>query len=114
MTYHRLYPHDVSFDLSVFRIEDATGRLVVREQYANLVCPRCKKLDERRALERGIAGDTTFRTKRNLFGAWDGVYIVSDRLRSLLDDFPESAIDYYAFPKVRGFHVAMPRKVIYP
>ena len=109
-----VYGHDIKQDVCIFRQEDERGHLVFRPMYKDLACPKCGKIDELKALQRGIDQEITFQIKRDLFGSVEHLYIVSDPVRMVLDSFPDSNVDYYEFPSVPGYYVSMPRKMIYP
>ncbi len=112
--YILIYPHDSRAELFLFSRDDPEGRRIVRPRYADLVCARCGKFDEMKALLRGIDADIVITTTRDMIGAIDGQYLVSRRLRDILDKHAASLVQYVDIPASPTYCVALPAYLIYP
>jgi hypothetical protein len=99
--------NDVKKNDSIFRYSDADNRIVIRHEYSDLQCPKCRKIDELKALERGITFDLRF-PDRDLFSSLDFQYVIGNRLRALLEAHAPDDISYYPIPNRPDLTVAMP------
>ena len=108
-----IYPHDASTSVSLFRFENEQGHMEFWPRYKDLACAECGKIDEDKALQRGLEEKILFSVKRDIFGSFEDLYIVNDRVRSIFDSVCAD-IAYYYFPSVSGYYVAMPRVVYHP
>lgn len=98
-----------------FMLMAPTGKLTVRPEYQDLACPRCKlKVDEFRALERGLSPEIKVRSRRDLLAAEDGPYIISTRMRDLLEEWVPGQVQYFPIPSVPRYVVAVPKCMITP
>lgn len=124
--YYDLYPADVNNGGSVLishvgdqdfilkYFDESEDRVRLRPRYADLACPRCKRLDPGQALSRGVDEAVVLRNRRrDLYESFEYLYVMSDRsvqtLRSVTD-----AVDYYPIPSTPGYSVAWPKLVIAP
>lgn len=112
MRYVRIFPQDMEHDPMILKVQSPSGHVVWRQKVTDLACLKCKKLDERLALKRGIETDIEFRPVRDLCGSIEFFYIASSRIRHVLESFPDSDVDYFDFPSVPGYFVALPRRII--
>jgi len=85
-----------------------------RPQYRDLVCGECGKLDELLALERGIDGRISFSINRDIFVSFENLYIVTDRVRSILSEIQGVDELFFSFPSVPGYYVFIPRCIVQP
>ncbi len=115
MKYFFIYPHDVNIEpLILWHIDPISGHRKVRARYEALLCPECGKIDECKALDLGIDEEVTIpRVSRDFFGSWDQLILVSDKMKTVLESFPDSNVGFYPL-RHSDFIVAMPRRVFYP
>src|SRR5262245_6265853 len=73
-------------------------RLIVMQQYADLVCQRCGKVDERAALARGIQASVTVKSKRPFLGSDDDFYLLDERAKKAISGILPEYIEYYRLP----------------
>jgi hypothetical protein len=113
---HTLYnvsPHDsVHSPFILFRM-NAEGRLAVMEEYGDLVCPKCHKVDERAALTRGILDEVVVRSKRPFVASLDCFFLVDDQGRKVFSEVLPDALDYFPIPS-SGFYVATGSEKLQP
>lgn len=109
--YRKLFAQDTQNPVSLFRyFNQDKGKMVVFEQYGDLICPGCEKIDERRALERGLnLVDVPLRTSLNVFCSAEDFYIVSNELKIFLEKKVGSEIEFFVFTRNADFFVAMPK-----
>src|SRR5262245_16843926 len=101
-------------DSVLFNIYPPDPRLQLRETYRDLACPSCGRVDERKALKRGIEGGIDFPKKTpDLFPSCDDFYIVSQRMRDFLSKFGDARIDYYSFPSDPRVFVGIPETLFF-
>ncbi len=112
--YFLLYPQDTSETVCLLHHEDATGKIVLRTQYNELQCKRCGKLDERTALASGISPDINIRTKTDLFSSYESLYLVSERLRKIIEANPDSNVSFYDIPGSSNVFAALPNRIYRP
>jgi hypothetical protein len=109
-----IYPHDVEVTVPVFHFEDDNGDMQLSPPYKDLACPECEKIDEERALQRGIGDTIVFNIKWDIFGSFESLYIVNDRVRSIFEYVSPGNVVYYPFPSTPGYYVAMPKFAYHP
>lgn len=82
-------------------------KVTLRNRYADLACPRCKKFDEVEALRRGIEADIRVRSKRDVFANAEWMTCVS---RRFLDIAAEEGISGFESAPIgqTGFSVLFP------
>ncbi len=113
-TYTRLTTDDAPFEPFLLWTKDSTGTVVIRPEYKDLVCPKCGKVPERKALERGISQEVVFSTTRDIFGSWETLDIVSIRTKNVLESIPNVDISYYPIPNKPDYFVALPNILLLP
>jgi len=111
--YCLLYPHDVPNSIWLMHHRGPTGKLEVRPEYQQLCCPVCKKIEERKALSLGLPNDVHIKLKTDLFSSNESLYIVSARLRSLLERIEPVEMSFFPFPDDERYYAALPN-VVYP
>lgn len=80
---HWLVPRDSRSNLWLLHADSSTGRQI-RSRYADLRCPRCRKVDEDAALARGLEDNLLARTSLDFGRTLDGFVFVSDRFRTVI------------------------------
>jgi hypothetical protein len=101
---YAIYPRDSADDVFLFRHERG-GKLVVIDEYQDLVCQRCGKVNERAALARGVRPGVRIRSKRSFFPAPDHTYLMDERGKQVFVTLLPGQIDFYPIPS-SGFYVA--------
>jgi hypothetical protein len=69
----------------LFWVDDRAARLRARQQYLDLVCPGCGKLDELGAIERGLPSEFAVKGSRDIVGTADGFLLASVRARKVIE-----------------------------
>lgn len=103
-TFYALYPHDTVNETFVLR-HICDGKLVVRQEYSDLVCSTCKKVDEKAALERGIQPNVVVTSKRPFLGSSDDFYLVNEAGKQIFSHLLPDELNYYLIPSSRFFVV---------
>jgi hypothetical protein len=85
-----------------------------REIYYDLVCSRCRKVNEIEAAKRGIAPDVKFKVVRDIMSSSDDQVVVSSRFRDILVSAAPGEVDFYGIPGNRDLFVAFPRVLLEP
>lgn len=115
MTYYEVYPADNRVNVWVLGYDDAdTGHNLFNE-YVDLICPNCGKVDERAAIERFIhpAVRVTSKSdsKRDLIGTEDGFLLVSRRFEELMARQAIRGLQMTPLPGDDRFFLAVPIRV---
>ncbi len=81
-----LSTHDVSLSQKFFVFFERTRDEgpVLRAEYRDLACPKCKKFNELAALERGINPEVKLRVQRDAVESEDGILVVSEKSKIAL------------------------------
>lgn len=104
---------DVRQSPYVFFDFDRRYGLKIREQYLDLRCKECGKINEVEALERGIPAAIVISKKMpDFFSSSEGIKIVSRETRLVLDSINHVNIRYYPFPSDPKFFFALPENLI--
>jgi hypothetical protein len=80
-------------------------KLVVMQQYQDLVCPKCGKVSEQAALARGISPEVVIKSKRPILISADSFNLVNERAKDIFSTLVPGEIDYYRIHSC-GFYVA--------
>ena len=104
-TMYVIYRHDSVNQPFVLRKENPAGRLVVMDEYQDLICPKCGKINEKIALARGIQAGVVVKSKRPFLGSYDFFYLVDERGKQVFSTVVPDQIDYYKIPS-SNFYVA--------
>jgi hypothetical protein len=107
-----VYPHDSALSAFVLR-RMGEHKLVVMEEYQDLVCQKCGKVDEKAALVRGIRPGIVVKSKRPLIPSEDDFYLVNERGKKVFSEIVPDEIDYYRIP-ASDFYVASARTWLQP
>jgi hypothetical protein len=108
---YKITPHDTVTQAFVLRrIKD---RLVVMDEYQDLVCKKCGKVDEKAALTRGIFPEVVVKSKRPFLASLDDLYLVDQRAREVLSRILPDELDYYPIPSSQ-YDVASPKVWLQP
>lgn len=99
-----IYPHDTVHQDFVLR-RMGEHKLVVMEEYQDLVCHKCGKVNEKAALVRGIQADVAVKSKRPLIPSADNFYLVNERGKLVFSALVPGEIEYYRIPS-SDFYVA--------
>jgi hypothetical protein len=98
----------------LFHRVDKSGRATLASEYSHLVCRRCRKFDELKALALGVFGDNGVTDNLDYLKAYEGIAIVSWRMREIIQEIPESNVGFFEMPKSPAFFVAVPSKIFFP
>jgi hypothetical protein len=96
-TMYVVYPHD-SVQTAFMLRRMGERNLVVMEQYQDLVCQKCGKVDEKAALARGIQGSIVIQSRRPFLGSADDFYLLDERAKQVFSEVLPEQIDYYPIP----------------
>ncbi len=111
-TMYGVYPHDSVHTAFVLR-RMGEHRLVVMEEYQDLVCQKCGKVKEKAALPRGIQPAVVINSKRPFLGSADNFYLVDERGKQVFSAVVPDQIEYYRIPS-SAFYVASARVWLEP
>ena len=115
MKYYQLSIEDVPLSEFLFReAGESKTNLRFRKLYLDLVCTRCRKLDEIAALRRGIDLDVSFKFARDIMMSSDDQVIVSARFRDMVQSVAPDEIEFYEIPSNCALSVAIPKILISP
>jgi hypothetical protein len=106
-------PHDSVNQVFLFRRVNSQGVLSVKDEYQDLVCKKCGKLDEKSALSRGFLGRVDVRSKRPFVLSTDDFYLLDQRAEQIFRDLLPNQIDFFPIPSTQ-FSVATPKIWIEP
>jgi hypothetical protein len=95
---HSIDPHDTVDAPLLFREIDSSGRLVVRDLYRDLSCPTCGKIDERKALNKGLPLGIRITSKRPYLHSREFIKMVDDRGRAIFTDLFGGNIQFFEIP----------------
>ncbi len=95
----------------LFFEDDENGRLVVREEYGDLVCPACGKIDEAAALARGIGDGFRCRTDRDLVATSEDWLCASARFREFVEASRLEGLGFVPVPH-SDYHVVQPTTLV--
>ena len=113
MKYHGIYCKDVNTQNWIFN-QDDDDRVWLNPAYRDLQCPKCKKIDEIKAMKRGLVECHIEETKADYFGTHDGMICVSARFKTVLSKIGVKDIDYYPIPrKGREYYVFVPTRRVW-
>jgi hypothetical protein len=101
---YAIYPHDSVNESFVLRRTN-DEELVVMDEYADLVCAKCRKVDERAAFSRGIQDGVVINSKRPFLASSDDFYVLDERAKCIFSAILPDVIDYFRIPSSR-FYVA--------
>jgi hypothetical protein len=111
-TMYGVYPQDSVLTAFVLR-RMGERRLVVMEEYQDLVCRKCGKVNEKSALARGIQPDVVVNSKRPFLGSADNFYLLDERGKQVFSAVLPDQIEYYRIPS-SAFYVASARVLFQP
>jgi hypothetical protein len=113
MKNYMLVPQDVRQSRYLFLEVSLQHGAIVLEQYADLRCDQCGKIDEITALRRGISERIVFPKKMpDFFSSEESIPVVSTEMRSVLESAAPARIEYFSFPSDSRFCVAFPEELI--
>ncbi len=96
-TMYVVCPHDSV--LSAFVLKRlGEHKLVVMEEYQDLVCQKCGKVNEQAALVRGIQPGVDVKSKRTLILSLDNLYLENEGGKQVFSGLVPGEIDYYRIP----------------
>jgi hypothetical protein len=96
-------PHDSINQTFVLRRIDDSGKLVVNSEYNDLVCVRCRKVDERAALARRIAETIKVRSRRPFIASSDDFYLLDERAKQIFQSILPDLLDFIPIPNTKFF-----------
>ena len=111
-TMYAIYPHDVAQQIVVLR-EEVNERLVVMEEYNELVRKCCGNFDEKIAISIGLRPNKRIRSKRAIVPSWDNFMLFDDHACEVFTSLLPNDIDYFPIPSSR-YSVASPKVWITP
>lgn len=112
-TMYQITPHDSVNAAFVLRCDNPDGKLIIMEVYQDLVCKKCRKVDEKAALIRGIQEEVVVRSKRPFLASFDNFYLLDERSREVFSTILPDEIDYYRIPS-SAYYVALPQVWMQP
>jgi hypothetical protein len=74
------------------------NKLIVMDEYEDLVCKECRKVDENAALSRGIQEEVVVNSKRPFLSSADGFYLVNEKIKQRLTTILPNEIGYFRIP----------------
>lgn len=104
-------PHDTTNQ--VFVLRRFVGKLVVKEAYCDLTCKRCRKVDEKAALARGLDESIVVKSKRPFVLSTDDFYLVDERAVHILEQLVPNLLDLTPIPQ-SAYFVASPKLWLQP
>jgi hypothetical protein len=110
-TMYVVYAHDTV--QTAFVLKRMGERLSVMEEYQDLMCQKCGKVNEQAALLRGIQPDVVLKSKRPLIPSADNFYLVNERGKQVFSALVPGEIDYHRIPS-SDFYVASARTWLQP
>jgi hypothetical protein len=110
--YIRLYDRQ-NVDASLFRVENAAGKLVLRADLKQNACAHCGKFDEMKALHDGSYNRFSVKTNQDFLGSWDLFPIVSVRMRQFLEAIVGNSVKYFETGS-SDYFIALPTHAILP
>ena len=111
-TMYGISPHDSVNEPFVLR-RMSKGKLVVMDEYQDLACKTCRKVNEKAALSRGIQEEVVVKSKRPFLPAADDFYLVDERGKQIFSSVLPDEIDYYRIPS-STFYVASAKVWLQP
>ena len=93
--------------------QEATASLpvAVRGSYADLQCPKCKKIDEIAALQRGIEDGVHFVARQDFVQCCFGQIAASLRLRTILREHDIRGVDFVDIPSNPNYAIVVPSTI---
>jgi hypothetical protein len=92
-----IYAHDSVNDFFVLH-EVRQGKLCAKKAYEDLVCQKCKKIDEKAALRRGVEIDGVVKSRRPFLGSAEDFYVVDERCKMTLSSLLPDEVEYFPLP----------------
>jgi hypothetical protein len=99
---YMVFPHDTVNSAFVFR-RMKEGKLAVMDEYEDLVCKKCGKVDEKAALGRGIRPEVVVKSKRPFVGSLDDFYLLDERSKKEFSKILPDELEYYPIPSSSFF-----------
>jgi hypothetical protein len=94
------------------------GKLVVMDEYQDLVCRKCGKVNEKAALTRGIQPEVVVKSKRPYLLSADDFCLVDERGKDAFSRILPNELEYFPIPSSRfyvsRFYVASARVSLHP
>ncbi len=111
-TLFAVYPEDSANEPFVLRrmVED---KLVVMQEYHDLVCEKCGKVNERAALARGIRPEVKVQASRAMLGSFEDFYLLSEQGKQAFASIFPGEIDYFQLP-ASSFYVCSAKTILQP
>lgn len=94
-----------------FHEATASSPVTLRDTYADLECPKCKKIDESTALQRGIEDDVRFVARQDYVQCCFGQIAASLRLRKIFCDHNIRGIDFIDVPSNPNYAIMVPSTI---
>jgi hypothetical protein len=111
-TMYVVSPHDSVHQTFVLR-RMGERKPIVTEEYQDLLCPKCGKVNEKAALVRGIQGGVVVKSKRPFLASADDFYLLDERGKQVFSSVVPDQIDYYRIPS-STFYVAFAKECLEP
>ena len=113
MRFYSLYCRDVKTENWIFSRDDG-HRVTLHPIYRDLQCGKCKKIDEVKALERGLIECQIEEMKADYFRSNDGMLCINERFKKLLDSAGIAGLKYYPAPNPTGkkYYVWIPTRQV--
>lgn len=106
-SWHWLSTKDQYYNNYIFW-KDTTKR-EIRATYEHLVCNKCHKLDEEKALKLGIESDVKIRSRDDCVATSDGMICVTERFREVLKEHGVTGLSYIPLPDGK-YYIVQPER----
>lgn len=114
-TFYSLYAGQTYEDCWVLWENPADAPFRIREEYHDLACPACGRLDTLAALQRGIGRDVKGPVSRvDAEDSQDAVRLVSRRARDVLEAVPGVDVHFFPLPGDPRYFAMHPKHMFYP
>lgn len=115
MHYYIIEPVDNCTNIWVLGYDDPVLGHRLFDEYLDLICANCGKVDETAAVRRGVNSFVRVRShrdaKRDFIGTEDGFFLVSQRFKSVVSDARITGLEMINIPGDRRFLLALPTRV---
>lgn len=113
MKYYDLCPHSSrAVNWILFRDQMPEDIIEVRPLYADMACPRCRKLDERAAIRRGIEPQVRIKASKDFTITDDNFNCLSRRAQDVLETAGVKGLGCIKMPGDKKYSIIMPECVV--
>jgi len=105
-------PHDTVNTVFLFYEINTVGKLVVKEEYKELSCSVCGKINEMEALDKGFLQAVSIRYRRPYILCAEDIQLVDDRARTIFEYILPGHLKYYSIPSTKYFVAIAVNRVV--